>query len=220
VRGGYRTVVNRLIAEIQKMNGRIVVDAPVQRVQSEPDGGVRVQSEKLSQSFDQVIATIPSRPLAQIAPQLDSQYVKKLQEVKYLGVVCIVLVLKRQLTPIRFDISMEVNESSSGSRCRDLIGAELTLQNKHDANHAQVLHLLQLLHVLRIQLRSDLGQRSARNRRNHLVETLGELLALNTHASVRLGLHPLDGRVDHNPAVHLLDFRDQAVHHSPVAART
>jgi len=99
VRGGYRTVVKRLIAEIEKMGGKIVVDAPVQRLQSEPNGGVRVQSEKLTQAFDQVIATIPSRPLAQIAPQLDSQYVKKLQEVKYLGVVCFVLVLKRQLSP-------------------------------------------------------------------------------------------------------------------------
>jgi len=99
VRGGYRTVVNRLIKEIEKMGGKMVVGAPVQRVQSNPDGGVRVQSEKLTQDFDQVIATIPSRPLAQIAPELDGQYVKKLQEVKYLGVVCIVLVLKRQLSP-------------------------------------------------------------------------------------------------------------------------
>jgi protoporphyrinogen oxidase len=99
VRGGYRTVVNRLIQEIEKMGGKIVVGTPVQKVQSDAEGGVRVQSEKFTQAFDQVISTIPSRPLAQVAPELDHQYVKKLQEVKYLGVVCIALVLKRQLSP-------------------------------------------------------------------------------------------------------------------------
>jgi len=99
VRGGYRTVVNRLIEEIEKMGGKIVVGSPVQKVQSAAKGGVRVQSEKLTQVFEQVISTIPSRPLAQVAPELDVQFVKKLLEVKYLGVVCIVLVLKRQLSP-------------------------------------------------------------------------------------------------------------------------
>jgi protoporphyrinogen oxidase len=99
VRGGYRTVMNRLVAEIERMGGKIVLNAPVQRLQSDPHGGVEVRSEKSTELFDQLISTIPSRPLAQLAPELDPEYVNKLREVKYLGVVCFVLVLKRQLSP-------------------------------------------------------------------------------------------------------------------------
>ena len=49
--------------------------------------------------FDQVIATIPSRRFLLMAPQLAPEYARKLTEVKYLGVVCFVLLLKRRLSP-------------------------------------------------------------------------------------------------------------------------
>ena len=101
VRGGYRTVFNRLIEEIDNLGGEIVTDAPVSRMlaYSGETGGVEVTTPGRSFQFDQVIATIPSRPFAGIAPQLDPEYVQKLTQVKYLGVVCFVLVLKRQLSP-------------------------------------------------------------------------------------------------------------------------
>ena len=101
VRGGYRTVFNRLIEEIDNLGGEIVTDAPVSRMlaYSGETGGVEVTTPGRSFQFDQVIATIPSRPFAGIAPQLDPEYVQKLTQVKYLGVVCFVLLLKRQLSP-------------------------------------------------------------------------------------------------------------------------
>lgn len=99
VTGGYRTVFNKLIAEIKKMGGEIVTSAPVQRILADGEHGVAVTTGQGGYHFDQVISTIPSRPFAEVAPQLDPEYVRNLTKVKYLGVLCFVLKLKRQLSP-------------------------------------------------------------------------------------------------------------------------
>ncbi len=98
VRGGYRTVVNRLISEIESMGGTIVTGATVEHV-SGSDGAVEIRTSTGSFLFDDVISTLPSPALAKVAPQLDRDYVNKLLQVKYLGVVCLVLVLRRKLSP-------------------------------------------------------------------------------------------------------------------------
>lgn len=98
VRGGYRTVVNRLISEIEKMGGTIVTgDAIVQVTGSR--GTVEITTSNRSFLFENAISTVPSPVLAKIAPQLSREYKKKLLQVKYLGVVCVVLVLRRKLSP-------------------------------------------------------------------------------------------------------------------------
>jgi protoporphyrinogen oxidase len=99
VQGGYRTVFDRLIEEIVGMGGKILTDAPVNRLTSKPGGRIELATPAGCLNFDQVIASIPSRPFAHIAPQLDPEYLQKLREVKYLGVVCFALLLKRQLSP-------------------------------------------------------------------------------------------------------------------------
>jgi protoporphyrinogen oxidase len=98
VRGGYRTVVNRLISEIESMGGTIVTGTAVERVTGS-DGAVELATSKVSFLFENVISTVPSPALAKIAPQLSREYIHKLLQVKYLGVVCCVLVLKRALSP-------------------------------------------------------------------------------------------------------------------------
>ena len=98
VRGGYRTIVNRLISEIEKMGGTIVTGATVEQVTGS-GGAVEIVTTNGTFLFENAISTVPSPVLARIAPQLGGDYVKKLLQVKYLGVVCFVLVLKRALTP-------------------------------------------------------------------------------------------------------------------------
>ena len=98
VRGGYRTVVNRLISEIESMGGKIVTGATVEQVTGS-GGSVEITTSSASFSFEKAISTLPSPVLARIAPQLGSDYERKLLQVKYLGVVCFVLVLKRALSP-------------------------------------------------------------------------------------------------------------------------
>jgi protoporphyrinogen oxidase len=98
VRGGYRAVLARLVAEIERMGGRILTGVEVQSLHQR-SGGVEFESAQGTMLFDRVIATAPSRILASLVPQLDSSYKNKLQRVKYLGIVCVVLLLKRKLSP-------------------------------------------------------------------------------------------------------------------------
>ncbi len=98
VKGGYRVVFDRLISEIQRMGGTIQCGAAVRLLMSR-DGKVEVHTDGGSYEFDQVISTVPSHLLAQIAPQLPVDAVQKLLKVKYLGIVCFALLLKRSLTP-------------------------------------------------------------------------------------------------------------------------
>ena len=98
VNGGYRTVFTRLLEEITKLGGNIVTEAPVDQLLASNDA-MELTTPRGRFHFDQVIATVPSRRFLLMAPQLPSDYARKLTEVKYLGVVCFVLLLKRRLSP-------------------------------------------------------------------------------------------------------------------------
>lgn len=97
VAGSYRTVFNRLIEEITRMGGEILTNSPGERLLADP--GVQLITANRRLQFDQVIATIPSQRLTAISQQLDPDYVRKLNQVKYLGVICFVLLVKRRLSP-------------------------------------------------------------------------------------------------------------------------
>lgn len=99
VAGGYRTVFTRLIEEIGKLGGKIVINAPVSRLTGDSGNGLALTTPQGRFQFDQVIATIPSRPFAAVAPELSAEYVGNLKAVKYLGVLCFALLVKRQLSP-------------------------------------------------------------------------------------------------------------------------
>ncbi len=98
VQGGYRVVFQRLIESVTEMGGRILTNTRATRI-TKKDEIVEIEVDGQKHSFDGAIATIPSKPLAAITPGLSSGYVRKLNEVTYLGIVCIALVLKRRLTP-------------------------------------------------------------------------------------------------------------------------
>jgi protoporphyrinogen oxidase len=99
VRGGYRTVVKRLIEEIENHGGRIVTGAPVKRIVKLPNSTIEINTRLQDVICDAAIATVPSPVLAGITPQLTSEYVSNLMRIKYLGIVCYALVLKRRLSP-------------------------------------------------------------------------------------------------------------------------
>jgi protoporphyrinogen oxidase len=99
VRGGYRVVFGRLLDEIKKMDGIVRTDSPVHRLGADPTGGVELRTATETLHFDRVIVTTPSHIFDKLAAGLTAEYRQRLKEVKYLGMVCVVLVLKRRLTP-------------------------------------------------------------------------------------------------------------------------
>lgn len=98
VRGGYRTVFNRLVESVRQMGGHILTDTPVKQIVPN-GGGLALEMHGETERFDRVIATIPSVPFAATTPGLSADYRRKLNAVTYLGIVCVALVLKRRLSP-------------------------------------------------------------------------------------------------------------------------
>jgi protoporphyrinogen oxidase len=98
VRGGYRTVFRRMIERIEAMGGSIVTGFPVDQVRSSYGGRVTVSTANDKLEFDRVISTMPSTPFAQVTAELEKNYRKKLTSAQYMGMVCVVLVLRRKLT--------------------------------------------------------------------------------------------------------------------------
>jgi protoporphyrinogen oxidase len=99
VEGGYRTVFSRMLEEIQRMGGQVLTNVKVQEVRGCADGSVDFLVPGGHLNFDRALLTVPSHVSASITPGLDPEYTRKLRAVKYLGMVCAVLILKRRLTP-------------------------------------------------------------------------------------------------------------------------
>jgi protoporphyrinogen oxidase len=99
VRGGYRTVCARLVERIESMGGMVVTNFQVGEIRSGRRGRVMVSGACENLEFDRVISTLPSGPFAEITPGLDRKYRNKLTRIRYMGMVCVVLVLRRKLTP-------------------------------------------------------------------------------------------------------------------------
>jgi len=98
IRGGYRTVLSRLCSEIERLGGHLRTRTKVEQVSRE-EQGLCVSGGSQVDAYDQVIATIPSSAVARIAPELSDGFRQRLLAAKYLGIVCVVLVLERSLSP-------------------------------------------------------------------------------------------------------------------------
>lgn len=99
VQGGYQRVLSVLTERIVEMGGKILTGIPVEKVCALPDGDVECAIAAQKIRFDRVISTIPSGPFSSIVAGLPEEYGENLRRVKYLGVVCLALVLRRRLSP-------------------------------------------------------------------------------------------------------------------------
>jgi protoporphyrinogen oxidase len=95
--GSYSTVLSRLVEKLEEMGANFLLNSPVEKIES-VNGIVKVHAHGQVHEFDKVIFTGPSHVLPKLAPQLSRSYVDQLMSVKYLGVVCTVLLLKRPLS--------------------------------------------------------------------------------------------------------------------------
>jgi protoporphyrinogen oxidase len=97
VPGGYRTILGRLLSKIERMGGKVLTGSPVEKIFA--DEHIECRTATQTFDFDSVISTLPSPVLRKITPQLAPEHTDQLGKVKYLGVICIALVLKRSLSP-------------------------------------------------------------------------------------------------------------------------
>ena len=96
-RGGFQAFMDRLADAVRSRGAEIRLDASVAAVR--PAGpGLRVESDAGSETFDAVISTLSPALTARLAPDLPAEYTQKLQGLKSLGAVVLVLTLDRRLT--------------------------------------------------------------------------------------------------------------------------
>lgn len=98
VEGGYRVLLDRLVREIERLGGRIQVGAALNCIEPTAEG-IGVSGPGAFREFDACLMTIPAPAILRLAPGLSRAYRRRLAMPTYLGMVCVALVLRRQLSP-------------------------------------------------------------------------------------------------------------------------
>lgn len=96
--GGSSTLLKALHADIEKNGGRIILDSPVSKVVIEDGCVVGVKTSCAIEHFDKVISTVPLPYVSRIIPSLPSEITEKLNSVRNIAVVCVIVKLKKALT--------------------------------------------------------------------------------------------------------------------------
>jgi protoporphyrinogen oxidase len=105
VSGGYRAVFQRAVERLQRAGGTLELGVQVTRVAPMDDGRIAVMLGARREVFDKVLFTGPVNVMRQVADAalIDAAPVPANQsaarDVEYLGVICMVLVSRKPLTP-------------------------------------------------------------------------------------------------------------------------
>jgi protoporphyrinogen oxidase len=97
-KGGFQAFADRFAERLREMGVEIRLNTPIQKMSSDPQGGVRIVSAAGEECFDQVLATTSPALLARLAPDLPGEYLQGLLDLKSMGAVVMVLALKHKLS--------------------------------------------------------------------------------------------------------------------------
>jgi protoporphyrinogen oxidase len=97
-KGGFQAFADRLAEHLRSMGVTILLNTPVEHIEQNASGGLRIASAGVVEDYDQALVTSSPGLLAKIAPALPPEYLKGLLELKSLGAVVMTLALKHQLS--------------------------------------------------------------------------------------------------------------------------
>jgi protoporphyrinogen oxidase len=100
VKGGYDRVNKRFTEHLKEIGVNFQFDSNVESVKKTDTKHLEVTTaDKKTASFDYVISTVSSKLSVQVADGLEKEEIKKHQDIKYLGVICPSILLKRAISP-------------------------------------------------------------------------------------------------------------------------
>ena len=99
VKGGYKTVFDRLEERFSTQNVEIKKSTAVENIKPAEGGGLTVTYQGKEEHFDKVIFTAPVNVLQKLADPSLFQLQSKDKQVEYLGVICMVLITRKPITP-------------------------------------------------------------------------------------------------------------------------
>jgi protoporphyrinogen oxidase len=96
--GGSSTLLNAMATEIHNKGGKIRLGMPVQKVVIEHGQvrGLMINGEL--EEFDKIVSTVPMPYLPKLIPDLPMEILEKLQLLKNIAVVCVIVKLRRSVT--------------------------------------------------------------------------------------------------------------------------
>ena len=99
VNGGYENINTRLVNSLVEAGVEFKYNSVVTSVSSHSSGQIDISIKNGSTStFDKVISTLPSTISAKIAPEISEVERQQHQSIKYLGVICTTVMLKKKLS--------------------------------------------------------------------------------------------------------------------------
>ena len=100
VNGGYARILEAFRSKIKSESITTITNFKVAKIYQGPDNNLKVtSSEGKEMEFNYIISTLPSFLTASVCPDLSEFELAKLRSIKYLGVVCLSVLLKKSLSP-------------------------------------------------------------------------------------------------------------------------
>jgi protoporphyrinogen oxidase len=99
IEGGSETLVAALVAAIAARGGRLHLGTPAERVETQDNAVTGVRTGGEMRPADAVISTVPTPLIEQLCPDLGEPALAKYRAIHNIGVVCVVLRLKKPVTP-------------------------------------------------------------------------------------------------------------------------
>ena len=97
--GGSETLVAALVDAIEKKGGSVRLGAPVREVVVEGGRVKGVRSGDTVEAFDAVISTVPTPFVSKLIPGLPGAVKRAYDAIRNIGVVCVVLKLRKSVSP-------------------------------------------------------------------------------------------------------------------------
>jgi protoporphyrinogen oxidase len=96
---GSETLIHALVAAIRKRGGEVRLSIPVSRIAAQAGRVAGVVAGAETFPADAVISTVPTPLVLRLAPDLPAADLARYQAIVNIGVVCVVLRLKRSISP-------------------------------------------------------------------------------------------------------------------------
>jgi protoporphyrinogen oxidase len=97
VPGGYARVLDRFADRLARVGVRVELGLPARQIVQ--NGGLKLElNDGTRQYFDRIVVTAPAPIAAQLCPELTSKEKQLLQKIRYQGVICASLLMKKPLT--------------------------------------------------------------------------------------------------------------------------
>jgi protoporphyrinogen oxidase len=97
-RGGFQAFLEALAERVRSLGVDLQLQTPVEHIEAQSGGGLRVRIRGEERSFDRCLVTTSPGLLARLAPSMPQDYLNRLLSLRSMGAVNVILALRHQLS--------------------------------------------------------------------------------------------------------------------------